>query len=110
MFNPETDYLDHIRKRLTQLRIQKNVSAREMSLSIGQNENYINRIENGNYLPSMQVFLYICEYLNVSPEEFFTDTETHPYELELFSQKLRFLKEDELHALDLLLDSITKRK
>ncbi len=32
--------------RLTSLRNQKNVSAREMSLALGQNESYINRIEN----------------------------------------------------------------
>jgi len=59
--------------RLSQLRIQKEVSAREMSLSIGQNESYINRIENGLALPSMQAFFYICDYLKVSPAEFFND-------------------------------------
>ena len=33
--------------RLATLRTKKNVSAREMSLSIGQSEGYINNIENG---------------------------------------------------------------
>lgn len=61
-------------KRLTQLRIKKGVSARDMSLSIGQSAGYINNIENGVNLPSMQVFFFICDYLNVSPKEFF-DTE-----------------------------------
>lgn len=42
--------------RLTSLRNQKNVSAREMSLALGQNESYINRIENRLAFPSMQVF------------------------------------------------------
>ena len=32
---------------------QKDVSAREMSLSIGQNKNYINIIENASNLPSL---------------------------------------------------------
>ena len=32
--------------RLSYLRTQKKVSAREMSLSLGQNSSYINRIEN----------------------------------------------------------------
>ena len=49
-------YEDFFIKRLITLRRQKNVSAREMSLAIGQNESYINRIENGKTYPSMQVF------------------------------------------------------
>ncbi len=61
-------------KRLVQLRMNKNVSAREMSLSMGQGPDYINHIENGRTLPSMTAFFYICEYFNISPQEFF-DTE-----------------------------------
>lgn len=52
----EIMYEDFFIKRLITLRRQKNVSAREMSLAIGQNESYINRIENGKTYPSMQVF------------------------------------------------------
>ena len=58
-------------KRLTELRQRKGVSAREMSLAIGQCNAYINKIENGKALPSMTVFFYICEYLGVTPEQFF---------------------------------------
>ena len=58
-------------KRLTELRMNKGVSAREMSLSIGQSEGYINNVENGVNLPSMTVFFYICDYLNIAPAEFF---------------------------------------
>lgn len=35
----------------------------------------INNIENGVNYPSMTVFFYICDYLGISPKEFF-DTET----------------------------------
>lgn len=62
-------------KRLVDLRINKGVSARDMSLSIGQSAGYINNIENGVNLPSMTVFFYICDYLGITPKEFF-DTET----------------------------------
>ena len=47
-------------ERLAELRLQKDVSAREMSQSIGQSENYICNIENHHNLPSMSVFFYIC--------------------------------------------------
>ena len=61
--------------RLSSLRLNKGVSARDMSLSIGQSAGYINNIENGVNYPSMQVFFYICDYLDITPKEFF-DTET----------------------------------
>ena len=51
---------DNFAERLSQLREAKQVSAREMSLSIGQNCSYINRIENKKAFPSMQCFFYIC--------------------------------------------------
>ena len=58
-------------RRLTELRMNKGVSAREMSLSLGMNENYINRLENGAGLPKMETIFFICEYLGVTPQEFF---------------------------------------
>lgn len=64
-------YEDFLPERLAKLRTQKGVSARDMSLSLGQANNYINNIENRKSLPSMQAFFYICEYLDVTPQEFF---------------------------------------
>lgn len=64
-------YEDFFVERLASLRNQKSVSAREMSLALGQNGSYINRIENKLAFPSMQSFFYICEYLQISPKEFF---------------------------------------
>lgn len=60
--------------RLSKLRAVKGVSARDMSLSIGQSGGYINNIENRTNYPSMTGFFYICEYLGITPQEFF-DTE-----------------------------------
>lgn len=61
--------------RLAQLRSEKGLSARDMSLSMGQNAGYINNIESGKSMPSLSSFFYICEYLNITPKEFF-DIET----------------------------------
>ena len=69
------DYAQWFSERLTQLRMEKGVSARDMSLSLGQSESYINKIENKRTLPSMAGFFYICEYLEIEPQQFF-DTET----------------------------------
>lgn len=69
------DYSQWFADRLTQLRLEKGVSARDMSLSLGQSESYINKIENRRTMPSMIGFFYICEYLGLAPQEFF-DTKT----------------------------------
>ena len=50
-------YEDFFAERLSYLRIQKKVSAREMSLALGQNESYINRIENKREYPKVCVNL-----------------------------------------------------
>ena len=62
--------------RLAKLRLQKGISSREMSLSIGQNESFINKIENKNSYPTMQSFFYICEYLGITPMQFFDFDDT----------------------------------
>ena len=58
-------------ERLAELRLAIGVSARDMSLSLGQSVNYINAIESNRSLPSMTNFFYICKYLGVTPSEFF---------------------------------------
>ncbi len=82
--------------RLSCLRMKKNVSAREMSLAIGQNESYINRIENGIAYPSMQGFFYICEYLGVSPAEFFDEGNENPAKLQAVISRLSKLSSKQL--------------
>ncbi|MDR0286955.1 MAG: helix-turn-helix domain-containing protein [Clostridiales bacterium] len=74
-------YEDFFPERLAQLRIKKGVSARDMSLSLGQSENYINMIENKKSFPSMTVFFYICEYLNITPQAFFEIGNENPVKL-----------------------------
>ena len=65
-------------KRLTQLRMNKGVSARDMSLSIGQSPNYIIGIEGGKNYPSMETFFYICDYFGITPKEFFDLASSNP--------------------------------
>lgn len=90
---------EFFRQRLTQLRIQKGISARDMSLSLGQSESYINKIENGKAFPSMQVFFYICEYFNITPKDFF-DVENHsPFILDELVNDMKALSNSQLACL-----------
>lgn len=84
-------YEDFIPERLAKLRSQKGVSARDMSLSLGQANNYINNIENKKSLPSMQSFFYICEYLGITPQEFFDDENVSPAIMKEFIEEAKKL-------------------
>ena len=75
-------YEDFVPERLAKLRALKGVSARDMSLSLGQANNYVNNIENKKSLPAMQSFFYICEYLGVTPQEFFDEGNACPQTLQ----------------------------
>ena len=98
-------YEDLFYERLTRLRTQKGVSARDMSLSLGQSESYINKIENKKSLPSMTGFFYICEYLNVHPKNFFNDEVSFPTELNDFINESKKLNGSQLeHLLAIIKD------
>lgn len=60
-----------VRNRITELRIKKGVSEYKMSLDLGHSKSYVQSISSGKALPSFSEFLYICEYLGVTPKEFF---------------------------------------
>jgi len=74
-------YEEFTQNRIAQLRTQKNVSARDMSLSLGQNNSYINQIENRKALPSLQGLFYICDYFDITPQQFFDEGNTYPGQL-----------------------------
>ena len=89
-------YEEFFSLRLAELRMQKGVSARDMSLSIGQSENYINKIENRKSLPSMHAFFFICEYLGVTPAQFFDKDNQNPALLNDALSEIRKLDEASL--------------
>lgn len=99
-------YEEFFSRRLAQLRAQKGVSAREMSLAIGQNSSYINRIENQRAFPSMQGFFYICEYLGVTPGAFFAASDPAG---EGLGQKLSRLTPQRRALVEALVDSSSPR-
>lgn len=96
------NYSEWFSTRLAQLRQEKGVSARDMSLSLGQSESYINKIENKRTLPSMTGFFYICEYLNVEPYEFFDSGNPSPTKTNQLVKEIDKLSADNIDLLLLL--------
>ena len=98
-------YEDFVPERIAQLRTKKGVS-----LSLGQANNYINNIENKKSLPAMQSFFYICEYLGVTPKEFFDDENADPTALREFIQEARRLDEKSLEYILGIMKKLNSRK
>ena len=95
-------------QRLFELRNKKNVSARDMSLCLGQSESYINKIENQKALPSMSMFFYMCEYLDVTPNEFFNENLFHDKQAEELTNLLKDLTPAQISAFKNLIESFKK--
>ena len=83
-------------ERLVELRMNKGVSAREMSLAIGQSAGYINNIESAVNYPSMAVFFYICDYLHITPQQFFDEGNPYPDQLTAIMEDLKKLDAESL--------------
>lgn len=99
------DYIEWFYQRLVQLRMQKGVSARDMSLSLGQSESYINKIENRRTLPSFTGFIYICEYFGLTPQEFFNENVSAPAKnKELISEMEKLTPEQTEHIIQIVKD------
>ena len=88
-----------IKQRIAKLRTDKNISARELSLQLGQSTGYINTIENGKSLPSMSMFLYICEYFKITPQEFFDEENENPKLIQDILNESRKLNKQSLESI-----------
>lgn len=62
-----------VQRRIAQLLNDTKFSARDLSLQMGHSTSYIQSIISGRALPSMREFLGLCEYLGVTPQEFFNE-------------------------------------
>ena len=103
-------YEDFVPERLAKLRTHKGVSARDMSLSLGQANNYINNIENRKSLPSMQAFFYICEYLGVTPQDFFDGENSYPDRLSALVEDLKTMDSTDLEFVAGLVKRLVNKK
>ena len=78
MFECHEEVEDFVAGRIAQLRTQKGVSARDMSLTLGLGVSTINNIENKSSRPSIRVLYYICEFFKISLKDFFDEQTASP--------------------------------
>ena len=102
-------YKDEFAIRLARLRNRMNVSARDMSLSIGQNPGYINNIETGKSKPSLDGIFFICDYLGITPSEFFDEESPHPSKLNTIIHDMKQLNDGQLETIAALVKELAKK-
>lgn len=99
-----------IRRRITQLRLEKGVSEYRMSTDLGHSKGYIQSITSGRALPSMTEFLYLCDYFGVTPGEFFSGEDPHTLVRARISRGLYGLEEDDLALVAALVEKLGARR
>ena len=85
-----------IRSRITELRLKKGVSEYQMSLDLGRNKSYIQSLSSGRNNPTMENFLEICEYFEITPLQFFDSEEVNPQLMKKALDGMRTLKDEDL--------------
>lgn len=84
-----------IRNRITQLRLQKDVSEYQMSYDLGHSRGYVYNISSGKALPPMKEFLGICDYFGITPAQFFDESEDNPVLMHQMIEGLHQLNESD---------------
>lgn len=78
-------------------------------MSIGQNPGYINNIETGKSMPSLAGIFYICEYLGITPSEFFDVGSENPARLKELIDYLKLLDDEQLANVTAIVKSLSKK-
>ena len=91
--------LQFIRDRISVLRTKKNVSEYRMSTALGHSKSYMQSISSGRSMPSLGEFLYICEYLGVTPREFFDEDIKEPQLVQKLYELTRNMSQEDLDVL-----------
>lgn len=88
-----------IRDRISFLRTKKGISEYKMSLDLGHSKGYIQSISSGRSLPHLTELLYICEYLGITPKEFFDEDVEEPALIHELSELCKGLSSQDLNML-----------
>lgn len=104
------DHSEFLRKRITELRLKKKVSGLKMSHDLGKSAGYIHQIASGRMQPSMENFFEICNYLAVTPAEFWDGENQDPQLLRELMDRLKKLPPETVQTFLTLAGSIPPAK
>lgn len=98
-----------VRERITQLRLQKGVSEYQMSYDLGHSRGYIYNISSGKALPPLKEFFAICDYLEITPQQFFDDADQNPELVQKALAGMKQLDEDDMLMLLGIINRLLKK-
>ena len=104
----EADYEGFLRSRITELRLEKNISEHKMSLDLGKSGSYIRSITSGVSLPSLRELFNIIMYFNMTPAEFFFPLDANRTPYAKLYERILHLENDDLEKVGIFIDWITK--
>ena len=90
--------------------IFEGIALREEEIVTAQSAGYINSLENQKAMPSMSVFFYICEYLKITPAEFFDTASANPTKEKELLSELKGLQTEDMDTLIALAKSLKKKQ
>jgi len=99
-----------VQNRYASIRLANNISARKLSLELGQSSEYINQIESGKNMPSLEGLFNFCDYFKISLAEFFEQELTYPIEYKAIIKELNKLDSIELNKIYELILMISSKK
>ena len=98
-------YESFVKERITQLRLKKGVSEYQMSYDLGHSRGYVYNISSGKALPPLKEFFAICDYFEITPQQFFDDGSQNPELIQKALDGMKQLSESDM----LILLSIINR-
>ena len=104
-------YLEFVRERITELRIIKGIkSERELSRRLGKNELYIQHITSGKQNAGLSSFFDICDFFNITPQEFFDPDLHNPDLVKEATRAIKKLSDEDIQQLILLANKLNNTK
>lgn len=105
-----TDYERFLRERITELRIERNVSEYRMSLELGKSGSYIRSITSGASLPSLREFFNIIDYLEISPYEFFASLSAPEDPRTKLCERIRSMNDEDVEKMSVFIGWLEDKK
>ena len=100
------EFAEFIRERITELRLEKDVSEHKMSLDLDKSGAYIRDITCEGSSPSVNALADIINYFDMTPSEFFAPLEDRGTPYRNLCDRLRKLSAEDLGKVDLFVSWI----
>ena len=85
--------------RITELRLKKGISEKQMSRDIRKNQSYLASMLKNKNLPSTKVLINICDSLGISRKDLFAQSYDNPVLVNKITREIKTLTDQELEIL-----------